>query len=44
MRLLVAENDPSLASFLNNGFGAEHYAVDLTVMAPRVWFRKMNTI
>lgn len=30
MRLLVAENDPSLASFLNNGFGAEHYAVDLT--------------
>lgn len=30
MRLLVAENDPSLASFLHSGFGAEHYAVDLT--------------
>jgi two-component system copper resistance phosphate regulon response regulator CusR len=30
MRLLIAENDASLATFLNNGFGAEHYAVDLT--------------
>jgi DNA-binding response OmpR family regulator len=30
MRLLIAETDPSLAAFLNNGFGAEHYAVDLT--------------
>lgn len=30
MRLLVAEHDASLATFLSNGFGAEHYAVDLT--------------
>ena len=30
MRLLLAESDPSLAAFLHNGFGAEHYAVDLT--------------
>jgi DNA-binding response OmpR family regulator len=30
MRLLVAENDPSLATFLNGGFRAENYAVDLT--------------
>jgi len=30
MRLLVAESDPSLGTFLHSGFGAEHYAVDLT--------------
>ena len=30
MRLLIAETDRSVATFLNNGFGAEHYAVDLT--------------
>jgi two-component system, OmpR family, response regulator len=30
LRLLLAESDPSLAAFLHNGFGAEHYAVDLT--------------
>lgn len=30
MRLLIAENDASLATFLNDGFAAEHYAVDLT--------------
>jgi len=30
MRLLVAENDASLAAFLCSGFGAEKYAVDLT--------------
>jgi two-component system, OmpR family, copper resistance phosphate regulon response regulator CusR len=30
MRLLVAENDPALATFLQRGFDAEHYAVDLT--------------
>jgi hypothetical protein len=30
MRLLVAENDPALATFLHNSFDAEHYAVDLT--------------
>ena len=30
MRLLVAENDPALATSLHNSFNAEHYAVDLT--------------
>jgi DNA-binding response OmpR family regulator len=30
MRLLVAESDPSLASFLHESFDQEHYAVDLT--------------
>jgi DNA-binding response OmpR family regulator len=30
LRLLVAENDASLATFLRDGFEAEHYAVDLT--------------
>ncbi|MGD0426579.1 MAG: response regulator transcription factor [Candidatus Acidiferrales bacterium] len=30
MRLLVAENDPALATFLQNSFGHEHYSVDLT--------------
>ena len=30
MRLLVAENDPSLGIFLQRGFGAERYSVDLT--------------
>jgi len=30
MRLLVAENDSALGVFLQRGFGAEHYAVDLT--------------
>lgn len=30
MRLLIAENDPSLATFLNNGFGGEHYTVDVS--------------
>jgi DNA-binding response OmpR family regulator len=30
MRLLIAENDASLATFLSDGFGAEHYTVDLT--------------
>jgi DNA-binding response OmpR family regulator len=29
MRLLVAENDPSLATFLHESFAHEHYAVDL---------------
>jgi DNA-binding response OmpR family regulator len=29
MRLLVAENDPALATFLQRGFEAEQYAVDL---------------
>ena len=30
MRLLVAEDDPSLGIFLQRGFGAECYSVDLT--------------
>jgi len=30
MRLLVAESDPALATFLQRGFDAENYAVDLT--------------
>jgi DNA-binding response OmpR family regulator/flagellar motor protein MotB len=30
MRLLVAENDPALATFLQNSFGHERYSVDLT--------------
>src|ERR1700740_571332 len=30
MRLLVAENDPSLGIFLQRGFDAERYSVDLT--------------
>jgi DNA-binding response OmpR family regulator len=30
MRLLVAEDDPALGIFLQRGFGAENYAVDLT--------------
>jgi len=29
MRLLVAESDPALGTFLQRGFDAEHYAVDL---------------
>ncbi len=30
MRILVAESDPALATFLQRGFEAEHYVVDLT--------------
>jgi DNA-binding response OmpR family regulator len=30
MRLLVAEHDSSLATFLHESFGHEHHAVDLT--------------
>ena len=30
MRLLVAEQDPALATFLHSSFDAEHYTVDLT--------------
>jgi DNA-binding response OmpR family regulator len=29
MRLSIAENDASLAGFLNDGFAAEHYTVDV---------------
>jgi DNA-binding response OmpR family regulator len=31
MRILVAESDPALGAFLERGFDAEHYAVDLTL-------------
>jgi hypothetical protein len=30
MRLLVAENDPALGTFLERGFHGEHYLVELT--------------
>ena len=30
MRLLIGENDPALGTFLQRGFDAERYAVDLT--------------
>ena len=30
MRILVAENDTALGTFLQRGFDAEEYAVDLT--------------
>src|SRR5437764_921363 len=30
MRVLIAEDDPALASFVRNGLEAEHYAVDVT--------------
>jgi two-component system copper resistance phosphate regulon response regulator CusR len=30
MRILVAESDPALGTFLQRGFDAEHYVVDLT--------------
>jgi DNA-binding response OmpR family regulator len=35
MRLLVAENDAALGIFLQRGFGAERYAVDLTQSGER---------
>jgi DNA-binding response OmpR family regulator len=35
MRLLVAENDSALGIFLQRGFGAERYAVDLTPSGER---------
>jgi two-component system OmpR family response regulator len=31
MRILVAESDPALGAFLERGFDAENYAVDLTM-------------
>src|SRR5437870_3036221 len=30
MRVLIAEDDPALASFVREGLEAEHYAVDVT--------------
>jgi hypothetical protein len=33
MRLLVAENDPALATFLHNSFDAQHYAVGFNTEA-----------
>src|SRR5438876_11327575 len=30
MRVLIAEDDPALASFVHKGLEAEHYAVDVT--------------
>lgn len=33
MLILVAENDPALGTYLERGFNAEHYAVDLAVDA-----------
>src|SRR6478752_2030506 len=30
MRVLIAEDDPALASFVRKGLEAEHYAVDMT--------------
>jgi len=29
MRILIAEDDPALASFIRQGLEAEHYAVDV---------------
>jgi len=31
MRVLIAEDDPALASFVKKGLEAEHYAVDVSV-------------
>jgi DNA-binding response OmpR family regulator len=30
MRILIAEDDPALASFVRKGLEAEHYAVDIS--------------
>jgi DNA-binding response OmpR family regulator len=35
MLILVAENDPALGTFLERGFNAEHYAVDLAADTQR---------
>jgi DNA-binding response OmpR family regulator len=37
MRLLVAENDPALGIFLQRGFDAERYSVDLTQNGEQAW-------
>ncbi len=44
MRMLVAENDPALATFLHGSFNDEHYAVDLTGDGQEVqrWVEERN--
>jgi DNA-binding response OmpR family regulator len=44
MRMLVAENDPALATFLHESFTDEHYAVDLTADGEEVqrWVVERN--
>lgn len=34
MRILIAENDPALGTYLERGFTAEHYAVDVATDGP----------
>ena len=36
MRMLIAEDDPALASFVKKGLEAEHYAVDVSNDGERV--------
>ena len=36
MRMLIAEDDPALASFVKKGLEAEHYAVDVSADGERV--------
>ena len=36
MRMLIAEDDPALASFVKKGLEAEHYAVDVSPDGERV--------
>ena len=36
MRVLIAEDDPALATFVQKGLEAEHYAVDVTMMVSRL--------
>ncbi len=44
MRMLVAENDPALATFLHDRFSAEHYTLDLTGDGEEVqrWVEERN--
>ncbi len=44
MRMLVAENDPALATFLHESFSDEHYTVDLTGDGAEVqrWVEERN--
>jgi len=44
MRMLIAENDPALATFLHESFTDEHYAVDLTGDGEEVqrWVEERN--
>jgi two-component system, OmpR family, copper resistance phosphate regulon response regulator CusR len=36
MRMLIAEDDPALASFVKKGLEAEHYAVDVSTDGERI--------